>query len=189
MREILFQSVGSFETEIYWERTIHSTIRRGFSVRAGPNDSLMSATLNALEPDIEDNSFRESSTDTRLQRDSSNCPRAIYMQVKTGYEIPGKFKELRNGQQTKETMKSGREIESESIDTVQMTRGNQASTCSKLSSARWQTEIPANQEKAGVTPHTLHERRPLTKNNTLQSSPSDCTQQTEQQQKNLSRRF
>ena len=181
--------VGSSEKEIHWERTIHSTVRRGFLVEAGPNNGLTLATLNALEPDLGDNPSRESSTDTRLQRDSANCPRAIYMPVKTGYETPGKFKELRNGQRTKETMKSGREIESESIDTVQMTRGNQASTGSKLSSARWQTEIPANQEKAGVTPHTLHERRPLTNNDTQQSSQTDYTQQTKQQQKNLKGRF
>ena len=76
-------------------------------------------------------------------------------------------------------------IELESIDTVQVTRGNQISTGGELPSVEWQTEIPTVQEKIGVTPHTLHERRPLTKNNTQQSSPTDCTQQTKQQQKNL----
>ena len=86
-------------------------------------------------------------------------------------------------------MKSGRELESESIGTVLVTGGNQATTCSKLSSVRWQTEILANQEKAGVTPHTLHERRPLTKNDTQQSSPTDYTQRTKQQRKNLNGRF
>ena len=53
-------------------------------------------------------------------------------------------------------------MELESIDTVQVTRGNQISTGGKLPSAKWRTEIPAVQEKIGVTPHTLHERRPLT---------------------------
>ena len=185
MGKVLLKLVGSSEKEIHWERTIHSTDRRGFLVEVGPNNGLTSATLNALEPDLGDNPSRESSTDTRLQRDSANCPRAIYMPVKTGCETPGKFKKLQNGQRTKETMKSGRGIEPESIDTVQMTRGNQTSTSSELSSAKWQTDIPAIQEKKGITSHTLHERRPLTKNNTQQSSPTDYTQQTEQQRKNL----
>ena len=108
MREILFQSVGSFEKEIYWERTIHPTVRGGFSVRAGPNDSSMLATLNALELDIGDNSPRKSLTVTRLQQDNFNFPWAIYMQAKTGHETPWNVKRLRNNQWTKEIIKAGR---------------------------------------------------------------------------------
>ena len=66
-----------------------------------------------------------------------------------------------------------------------MTGGNQATTCSKLSSVRWQTEIQANQEKAGVTPHTLQERRPQSKD-TQQNIQSAYMQQAEQQQESLS---
>ena len=117
MREILFQLVRSFEKEIYWERTIHPTVRGGFSVRASPNDSSTSATLNALEPDIGDNSPRESLTVTRLQgdnlpesdiednypresittkhlqRDDFEFPWAIYMQAKPDMRPQGTSKD------------------------------------------------------------------------------------------------
>ena len=149
MREILFQSVRSFEKEIYWERTIHPTVRGGFSVRAGPNDSSTSATLNALELDIEDNSPRESLTATCLQQDNFNFPWAIYMQAKTGHETPGNVKRLRNDQRTKENLKAGREFRLESINTNQVARVNKATIRSELSSIRWHTEMPADQEKAG----------------------------------------
>ena len=85
------------------------------------------------------------------------------------------------------SVKTGMELEL--IDTVQVNRGNQISTGGKLPSVEWQTEIQTVHEKIGVTPHTLHERRPLTKINTQQSSLTDYTQQTEQQQKNLHRRI
>ena len=42
----------------------------------------------------------------------------------------------------------------------QVARVNKATIRSKLSSMRWHTEIPSDQDKAGETPHTLHERRP-----------------------------
>ena len=51
-------------------------------------------------------------------------------------------------------------------DTVQVTKENQISTGDGPPSAEWQMEIPTVQEKIGVTPHTLHERRPLTKTKT-----------------------
>ena len=70
-------------------------------------------------------------------------------------------------------------------DTVQVTKENQISTGDGLPSPEQQMEIPTVQEKIGVTPHTLHERRPLTKNNTQQSSPTDYTQQTKQQRRTL----
>ena len=117
MREILFKPVRPFKKEIHWECTIHPAVRGGFSIRAGPNDGSTSATLNALEPDIEDNSPRESLTATRLQRDNFNFPWAIYMQAKTGHETLGNVKRLRNDQGTKEIIKAGREFRLESINT------------------------------------------------------------------------
>ena len=151
---------GPSKKKIYWERTIHPTVRGGFLVRAGPNEGSTSATLNALEPDTGDNSPRESLTVTRLQRDNFDFPWAIYMQAKTGHETPGNVKRLRNDQRTKEIIKAGREFRLESINTNQVARVNKATIRSELSSMRWHTEMPADQEKAGETPHTLHERRP-----------------------------
>ena len=57
-------------------------------------------------------------------------------------------------------------IELALTDTVQVTKENQISTGDGLPSPEQQMEIPTVQEKIGVTPHTLHERRPLTKTNT-----------------------
>ena len=74
----------------------------GFSIRAGPNDGVMLAPLNTIEPDIDDKSPRESLTTrdwaetiaTRLQRDNFNLPWAIYVRAKTGHETPGNVKRL-----------------------------------------------------------------------------------------------
>ena len=52
------------------------------------------------------------------------------------------------------------------VQAVQWTKENQISTGTGPPSAEWQTETPTVQEKIGVTPHTLHERRPLTKTKT-----------------------
>ena len=82
------------------------------------------------------------------------------MQAKTGHETPGNIKRLQNNQQTKEIMKAGREFRLESISTNQVARVNKATIRSELSSMRWHTEMLADQEKAGETPHTLHEMRP-----------------------------
>ena len=82
------------------------------------------------------------------------------MQAKTGHETPGNIKRLRNDQLTKEIIKAGREFRLESINTNQVARVNKATIRSKLSSMRWHTEMPADQKKAGETPHTLQERRP-----------------------------
>ena len=139
---------------MYWECTIHPAVRGGFSIRVSPNDDSTSATLNALEPDIEDNSPRESSTATRLQRDNFNFPWAIYMQAKTGHETPGNVKRLQNDHRTKEVIKAGREFRLELINTNQVARVNKATIRSELSSMRWHTEMPANQEKGvGNAPH------------------------------------
>ena len=46
--------------------------------------------------------------------------------------------------------------------------------------------MPADQEKAGETPHTLHKRRPQNNKDTQQNSQTDYTQWTEQQQESLS---
>ena len=108
------------------------------------------------------------------------------MQAKTGHEIPGNVKGLRNDQRTKETMKSGRELGLEPVRTNQVVGSNKATIHSELSSVRWHPEMPANQEKAGVMPHTLHERRPQNNKDTQQNSQTDYTQQTEQQRESLS---
>ena len=79
--------VGSPEKEIHWEHPIHSTVRGGFLVEAGPNQGLTLATLNALELDLGDNPSREPSTDKCLQTYRANCARAIYMSVETGMEL------------------------------------------------------------------------------------------------------
>ena len=108
------------------------------------------------------------------------------MQAKTGHETPGNVKRLRNDQLTKEIIKAGREFRLESINTNQVARVNKATIRSELSSMRWHTEMPADQEKAGETPHTLHERRPQNNKDTQQNSQTDYTQQTEQQRESLS---
>ena len=154
-------------------------------MRAGPNGGSTSATLNALEPDTGDNPPKESLTATRLQRDNFEFPWAIYMQAKTGHETPGNVKRLRNDQQTKEIIKAGREFRLESINTNQVARVNKATIHSELSSMRWHTEMPADQEKAGETPHTLHERRPQNNKETQRNSYTDYTQQTEQRRERL----
>ena len=73
----------------------------------------------------------------------------------------------------------------ESINTNQVARVNKATIRSELSSMRWHTEMPADQEKAGETPHTLHERRPQNNKETQQNSCTDYTQQTEPQQERM----
>ena len=129
-------------------------------MRADPNRGSKSATLNALDPDPRDNPSKESLMATLLQQDNFELSWAIYMQAKTGHETPGNVKRLRNDQQTKEIRKARRELRLESINTNQVARVNKATIRSGLSSMRWHTEMPAGQEKAGETPHTLHERRP-----------------------------
>ena len=94
------------------------------------------------------------------------------MQAKTGHETPGNVKRLRNDQWTREIIKAGREFRLESINTNQVARVNKATIRSELSSMRWHTEMPADQEKAGETPHTLHERRP--QNNKDTTKYSNC---------------
>ena len=46
--------------------------------------------------------------------------------------------------------------------------------------------MPVDQEKAGETPHTLHERRPQNNKDTQQNIQTAYTQQAEQQQESLS---
>ena len=70
----------------------------------------------------------------------------------------------------------------ESINTNQVARVNKATIRSKLSSMRWHTEMPSDQDKAGETPHTLHERRPREDKEKQQNSCIDYAQQTEPQQ-------
>ena len=82
------------------------------------------------------------------------------MQAKTGHETPGNVKRLRNDQRTKEIRRARRELRLESINTNQVARVNKATIRSELSSMKWHTEMPAGQEKARETPHTLHKRRP-----------------------------
>ena len=154
-------------------------------MRAGPNGGSTSATLNALEPDPGDNPPKEALIATCLQRDNFELPWAIYMQAKTGHETPGNVKRLQNDQQTKEIRKSGRELRLESINTNQVARVNKATIRSELSSMRWHTEMPADQEKAGETPYTLHERRPQNNKETQQNSYTEYTQQTEPRQERL----
>ena len=173
MREILPQPVRPLEKEIHWEYTSHPAVREGFSIKACSNDGSTSATLNALDPDIEDNPPRESLTTTRLQQDNFDLPWAIYMQAKTGHETPGNVKRLQNDQRTKEIIKAGREFRLELINMNQVARVNKATIRSELSSMRWHTEMPADQEKAGETPHTLHERRPQNNKDTQQNSQTD----------------
>ena len=148
-------------------------------MRADPNRGSKLATLNALDPDPEDNPSKESQMATHLQRDNFELPWAIYMQAKTGHETPGNVKRLRNDQRTKEIRKAGRELRLESINTNQVARVNKATIRSKLSSMRWHTEMPAGQEKAGEMPHILHERRPQNDKETQQNSYTDYIQQTE----------
>ena len=107
------------------------------------------------------------------------------MQAKTGHEIPGNAKGLQNDQQTKKTMKSGKELGLEPVSTNQVVGSNKATIHSELSSVRWHLEMPAKQNKAGVTSHTLHERRPQNNKDTPQNSQTDYTQQTEQQRESL----
>ena len=52
---------------------------------------------------------------------------------------------------------------------------------------RWHTEMPSDQDKAGETPHTLHERRPQNNKDTQQNIQTAYTQQAEQQRESLSR--
>ena len=138
---------------IHWECTSPPAVKGGFSVSAGLNDGSTSATLNTIEPDIGDKPPRESPTATRLQRDNFNFSWAIYMQAKTGHETPGNVKRLRNDQLTKEIRRAEREFLVESISTNQVARVNKATIRSKLSSMRWHTEIPPDQDKAGEMPH------------------------------------
>ena len=46
--------------------------------------------------------------------------------------------------------------------------------------------MPADHEKAGETPHTLHERRPQNNKDTQRNSQTYYTQQTKQQRESLS---
>ena len=101
------------------------------------------------------------------------------MQAKTGHETPGNVKRLQNDQLTKEIRKAEREFLVESISTNQVARVNKATIRSKLSSMRWHTEMSADQDKAGETPHTLHERRPREDKEKQQNSCIDYAQQTE----------
>ena len=82
------------------------------------------------------------------------------MEAKTGHETSGNVKRLQNDQQTRQIIKAGREFRWEPINTNQVATVNKAMICSKPSARRWRAEKPANQEKAGESPHTLHERRP-----------------------------
>ena len=68
MREVLLQSFGSFKKEIYWEHTIHSTVRRGFSVRAGPDKGPMLAPLKSINSDPDDKSSRDLPTTTDMTK-------------------------------------------------------------------------------------------------------------------------
>ena len=74
----------------------------------------------------------------------------------------------------------------ESINTNQVARVNKATIRSELSSMRWHTEMPADQEKAGETPHSLHKRRPQNNKDTQQNIQTSYTQQAEQQRESLS---
>ena len=118
-------------------------------MRADPNGGLKSATLNALDPDPGIDSLKESLRAVHLRRDDFQLPWAIYMQAKTGHETPGNVKRLRNDQRTKEIRKAGRELRLESINTNQVARVNKATIRSELFSKRWNTGMPAGQEKAG----------------------------------------
>ena len=68
----------------------------------------------------------------------------------------------------------------------QVARVNEATIRSKLSSMRWHTEMPSDQDKAGETPHTLHERRPQSDKDIQQNVQTAYTQQAEQQRESLS---
>ena len=88
---------------------------------------------------------------------------------------------LQNDQLTKEIRRAEREFLLESISTNQVARVNEATIHSKLSSMRWHTEIPSDQDKAGETPHTLHERRPRSDKDIQQNVQIAYLQQAEQQ--------
>ncbi len=98
------------------------------------------------------------------------------MQANTGLETPGSVKRLRYDQRTKEIIKAGREFRLESINTNQVARVNKATIRSELSSMRWHTDKPADQEKAVETPHTLHERRPQSDKDIQQNVQTAYTQ-------------
>ena len=104
------------------------------------------------------------------------------MQAKTGHETPGNVKRLRNDQQTKKIRKARKDLRLESINTNQVARVSKATIHSELSSMRWHTEVPAGQEKARETPHTLHERRPRKDKEKQRNSCIDYAQQTKPQQ-------
>ena len=109
----------------------------------------------------------------------------MYIQVKPGHETSGNVKRLRNDQHTKQIVKAGKEFRLESINTNQVATINKATIRSELPFMRWYTEMPTNQEKAGETPHTLHERRPPSNRDTQQSSQKDYIQQIEQRRESL----
>ena len=148
-------------------------------MRANPNRGLKSATLNALDPDPETDSLKESLRAVHLQRDDFQLPWAIYMQAKTGHETPGNVKRLRNDQRTKEIRKARKELRLESINTNQVARISKATVRSELSSMRWHTEVPAGRKKAREMPHTLHERRPWKDKENQQKNCIDYVPPTE----------
>ena len=108
------------------------------------------------------------------------------MRAKTGHETPGNIKRLQNDQLTKEIRRAEREFLVESISMNQVARVNKATIRSELSSMRWHTEMPSDQDKAGETPHTLHERRPQSDKDIQQNVQIAYLQQEEQQQESLS---
>ena len=73
-REAFSQVTELFEKEVCRKRTIHPTVG-GFSVEAGSSNGSTSATLNVLEPDIEDHSPRESLVTSLQQWVEDNYPR------------------------------------------------------------------------------------------------------------------
>ena len=148
----------------------------------------MSATLNALESDIEEDPPAGSQITTHIKKDNFEIPLAMYIQVKPGPETLEKVKRLRNDQHIKQIIRAGKKFCAGLINVNQMTTISKATACGELPFRGWHTEMPTNQEEAGETPYTLHERRPPSNNDTPQSSQKDYIQQIEKQRESLNRR-
>ena len=142
----------------------------------------MSASLNTLESDPDEDPSTGSRTITHTELDTYGIPLAL------GEDQPNKLSFQR---WLTERPTNQEEAEKKSCtdltNKIQTTTISETSASNRLSFRRWLNKKPTNQGEAGETPHTLHERRPPSDIDDLWNSQIDYIQQLERQRESLSK--